>query len=502
MTSRFPRPESPRAITVRGLSKKFPGVIALASVDLDFPRGQITAVVGENGAGKSTLMTILSGLQRPDSGTVTIEDQLVHTFTPHNLLENHGVALVPQELALCPDRTVAENVVLGREGGMLPSRRRLVNRARTLLDGIGSTIDPKRRAGSLGIAEQQVVLIVRALARECRILILDEPTAALTHDEVERLFRLLRRLRAEGATIIYVSHRLPEVFALADGIHVLRDGSLVSSHETATVDADTLVHEMVGRELGERLDPRSHEPGDVRLAVAGLTGHGFADVSLAVRRNEIVGLAGLPDSGRSELVAALFGAARATGSVTLDGEPLILRHPADAIDAGIAYVPAERRSQAIFPAMTVGHNLMLLDLDKATRFGVVRKRTLAKLTGERLEQFDVRGRANGNVSQLSGGNQQKVILGRWLARSPRVLLLDEPTRGVDVGAKAEIHERLAQVADDGAAVLVSSSDLPELLRTCDRIIVMARGHISGELDGDSATEERVMGLATSVAAAA
>lgn len=502
MTSSFPAPESPLAIVASGLSKHFPGVTALDGVSLGFPAGRVTAVVGENGAGKSTLMTILAGLQRPDAGTVTVGNHLVSSFTPHALLVEHGVALVPQEIALCRERTVAENVLLGREPGVLPSRRTMVEETRKLLASIEATINPRRRAGSLGVAEQQIVLIVRALARQCRILILDEPTAALTQDEVDRLFRLLRRLREGGTTIIYVSHRMPEVFALSDGIHVLRDGAHVASYVTEAVDPGTVVRSTVGRELGERVASSPRPLGDVALKVAGLTGKSFLHADLVVRRGEIVGLAGLPDSGRGELVAALFGATPSSGDVVLDGRKLRLRAPADAINAGIGYVPAERRSQGIFPAMNVSTNLALLDLPKATHFGIVNKRALARIAESRLQQFDIRGGASAKITQLSGGNQQKVILARWLARNPSLLLLDEPTRGVDVGAKAEIYARLAEAAAAGSAILMSSSDLPELLRTCDRIVVMAQGEVVGESPAASATEDQIMALATGLDAVA
>jgi ABC-type sugar transport system ATPase subunit len=490
--------ESPLAIVASGLGKRFPGVRALTDVSLALPRGEVTAVVGENGAGKSTLMTILAGLQRPDDGTVTVDGRAVRDFTPHRLLTEHGVALVPQEIALCRERTVAANVMLGQEPGLIPSRERMVARTRELLAEIETPIDPRRMAGSLSVAEQQMLLIVRALARDCRVLILDEPTASLTPEEVRRLFTLLRRLRDGGTTIVYVSHRLPEIFALTDGIHVLRDGRHVASFRTADVDAQTLVGAMVGRQLAERLGDRRHALGDGLLEVSGLSGDAFAEVSLTVRAGEIVGVAGLPDSGRAELVAALFGAIPSTGEVRLDGERVALRSPRDAIRARIAYVPGERRAQGIFPAMDVAANLTVMALDDVARFGIVRRSALRRVADERLKRFDVRGRPGAEITQLSGGNQQKVILGRWLARDPRLLLLDEPTRGVDVGAKTEIHERLAGVAATGAAVLVSSSDLPELLRLCDRIVVMAQGRIVGSVLAADATEEGVMALATGV----
>jgi ABC-type sugar transport system ATPase subunit len=473
-------------------------VTALDGVSMGFLRGKVTAVVGENGAGKSTLMTILAGLQRPDAGSVTIGTNEVKVFAPQNLLGEHAVALVPQEIALCRDRTVAQNVMLGREQGLVPSRRRMVAETASLLGSIDAAIDPLRRVGSLSIAEQQLVLIARALARECEILILDEPTTSLTTEEVDRLFVLLRRLRESGTTIVYVSHRLPEIVSISDAIHVLRDGSLVGTFDRGDVDPGILVRTMVGRALVERAEAEDRVTGSLVLQARGLTGKGFEDVALEISAGEIVGLAGLPDAGRTQVLAALFGALAAAGTIELDGSPLRLHTPRDAIRAGIGYVPAERRSEGIFPALDVATNLAMLELGSVSRFGVVRRSAIARLAEERLETGGIRGRARGRITQLSGGNQQKVILSRWLARNPRVLLLDEPTRGIDVGAKSDIHERLRASARQGAAILMSSSDLPELLRACDRIVVMAHGRVVASVDALTATEDSVMALATGV----
>lgn len=487
---------SPATVEVAGLGKRYPGVVALDSVSLSFSPGTATAVLGENGAGKSTLVSILAGLQKPDSGEVHVAGRRVRSFTPDVLLHDHRVALVPQEIALCRDRSVAENVMLGHEGGLFPSRHAMVADTRLLLDGLGMRIDPRRRAGQLSVAEQQMVLIARALARDCRVVILDEPTTSLTPREVNHLFGVLRGLRSDGRTIIYISHRMPEIFELCEHVHVLRDGRHVASFLTAEVTADRLVATMVGRNLTAPKARPAAFTGMAALEVDSLSGPGFSDVTFNVAPGEIVGVAGLPDSGRSELVAGLFGATRNTGSVLLHGAPIRLHNPRQAIRQGIGYVPAERRSQGVFPDMSVAVNATILDLDRATRYGVVGRRRLRRLADERLRHFDVRGSVGGSVAGLSGGNQQKVILSRWLSQSPRLLLLDDPTRGVDVGAKADIHDRIAVAAASGAAVVMASSDLPELLHACDRILVMAEGRVAGVVARHDATEELVMALAT------
>ncbi len=487
--------QSPLAVTVSGLCKRFPGVTALDDVSLDFATGRITAVLGENGAGKSTLMSILAGLQKPDEGVVHVGGRPVDRFSATALLHDHGVALVPQEIALAAERSVAENILMGQEPGVLPSRRRMVGRATSLLDEVGSTIDPRQRAGALSTADQQLLLIVRAIARDCRVLILDEPTTSLTGQEVASLFTLLRRLRDAGTAVIYVSHRLPEIFEICEDIHVLRDGRHVASFGTAQVTPQQLVAAMVGREVAERPYDRRAEGRSV-LSLRGLTSAAFADVDLDVRAGEVVGVAGLPDSGRSELLAAIFGAVPSRGSIHLDGEKVTLRSPRDAIKCGIGYVPAERRAQAIFPDMSVGRNAVVLDVEDLSWFGMVPPRRLRALADERIRANDVRGSIAGSITGLSGGNQQKVIIGRWLARKPKLLLLDDPTRGVDVGAKEEIHDRIDGAARQGAAVLMSSSDLPELLRTCDRIVVLSQGRVAGTELAIDATEESIMRLAT------
>jgi len=495
-----PAPGERTAVEVEGLVKAYPGVTALAGVSLEIPAGKITAVVGENGAGKSTLMGILAGLKAPDSGSVRVFGEGVANFDPHTMLSVHRVALVPQELLLCPERTVAENVLLGTEPstGPFPSRRELRRETARLLAELGSAIDPNRLVAELPVVEQQEVVIARALARRCTVLILDEPTAMLSPEESDRLFGLLHRLRSSGTTIVYVSHRIPEVFALADRIYALRDGRLIDGWAKDEVGPEAVVRAMIGRDLIER-DHETAAGAGVLCSVRNLRGPVFRDVSFELREGEVLGLAGLPDSGRTELLRALFGAAPSEGTIELGGRPLEVRSPAEAIRSKVAYVPAERRSQGLLPTMDVADNLAVLQLSRFTRFGFVRWGALRREAASQAERSGVRCRdVRQGVRELSGGNQQKAILTRWMSIRPRLMLLDEPTRGVDVGSKEDIYELLQGLIQEGAGVVLSSSDLPELLRVCDRVVVMRQGRIVGVLNPEEATEGGIMALATGV----
>lgn len=489
------------ALQVKNVVKHYPGVLALDEVSLDVRAGTITALVGENGAGKSTLMNVLSGLQRPESGSVHVFGKQVTRFDPHTLLADHRVVLVPQELALCLERSVMENVLLGVEpsSGTFPSRRRMRARAEQLLAQLGRDIDPALPVGRLPIAERQLVVIARALARDCRVLILDEPTAVLTPSETERLLTLLKRLRAAGTTMIYVSHRIPEVFELADDIVVMRDGRRVAAWQRAEATPTQVINAMVGRELQER-QSTVVAVGETLFQALGISGSAFRGISLTLARGEILGLAGLPDSGRSELLGALFGTSALTGgSVELAGVPVKLQSPGQAIRARVAYVPAERRSQGILATMNITANLTVLDLERFSRWGFVNWKALRKEAVSRSQRYRVKCRdSEQGISELSGGNQQKVILSRWLAIRPQLLLLDEPTRGIDVHAKAEIYDLLDELAREGKGIILSSSDLPELLSVCHRIAVMARGELVAILSREEATEQRIMSLATGI----
>ena len=503
----MPTPDETRevALSVHGLSRHFGPVKALNDVTLDVYDGKLTAIMGENGAGKSTLMKILAGLDSPTAGRVEVRGTHVTRFDPSVMLTEHRVALVPQELALAGERTVAQNIMLGAEPGnrFFPNAKAIDSRAAELLDRLGERLDPRRLVRELDAATQQVVVIARALAREARVVIFDEPTAVLSPAESERLFTVIEGLRAEGVTMLYVSHRIPEVFALSDRIHVLRDGHHIGGWDTSEVTPDQVVGSMVGRELSSELkrsEGESHrESGQVpRLSLKSAQAPAVHDVTLEVAPGEVLGIAGLPDSGRIELLRAVFGADPLSGgSIELDGQEVRHRAPRDAIANGIAYLPGERRHQGIFPTMSVADNMNVLTLGRRSRLGLLRRGVLRSDATQRAEQLRVKiSNVNQGITQLSGGNQQKALIARWLAIDPGLMLLDEPTRGVDVGAKAEIYAVFRALTDEGMAMVVSSSDLPELLAITDRIAVMAGGHIVGILPSADATEESIMALAT------
>ncbi|MGC4878722.1 sugar ABC transporter ATP-binding protein [Micromonospora sp. DT43] len=491
-------PQPAPLLALRGIGKSFLGVRVLGDVDLDVAPGEVHAVVGENGAGKSTLMKIVSGAYTPDEGTVEFAGQPRAFHGPRDA-QRAGVGIIHQEFNLLPERTVAENVYLGHEPVRrgLVDRREMLERTRRLLASIGETALPAdSRVGRLGVAQQQVVEIAKALALDARLLIMDEPTAALADQEVELLYGLVRRLQERGIGLLYVSHRLTEVFDLSSRITVLKDGRRVTTVDTAQTTSDELVRHMVGRELSSYYPDRAgpDDRGPVRLTVRGGGNRKLRAVDLELRAGEVLGVGGLQGSGRSALARALFGVAPfTTGDVEVDGEPVRLRSPRAAMRAGIAYVTEDRKGEGIVARQSVLDNALL-----ASRAVFAARSGRAARTARVRELLDaVEVRAAGDDQEirfLSGGNQQKVVLARWLALTPRILLFDEPTRGIDVGAKSAIHDLVRRLASDGAAVLMISSELPELLGMSDRIVVLRDGRIAGELPA-GATEEDVVALA-------
>ncbi|MFN8224121.1 MAG: sugar ABC transporter ATP-binding protein [Gaiellales bacterium] len=479
------------------MHKRYGGVHALRGATLEVGRGEVHALVGENGSGKSTMLKLLSGQVLPDGGTITFAGAPVTFRRPTDALR-HGIATVTQETTLAPDLSIAENVFLGHrmvKRGPVIDWRATRQRAREALDRLGIDIDLETAVRRLRPDQQQMVEIARALSMDARLVILDEPTSSLTDDEVETLFALVGRLREEGVTTIFVSHRLQEVFALADRVTVLRDGHSVGGGALDTFDRAKLIHLMVGRELEEISVTAVAAPAsNAGLRLRGLTSPGhFEDIDLDVAPGEIVGLAGLVGAGRSELLEAVFGLhPPSAGSVEVDGVPVRFRSPRAAVRGRVGFVPADRKLQGLVLEMSVRENLVMAATARSPRLSPPRVGREGPIVSEAVSRMRIRAHSPGvPVSTLSGGNQQKVVLGKWLATRPHVLLLDEPTRGVDVGAKSEIYRLLLEAAEQGIAVLVSSSELPELQLLCDRIVVMFRGRMVASLARDEATEARI-----------
>jgi ABC-type sugar transport system ATPase subunit len=491
-------------VSMHGITKKYPGVTALSDVTLSIEPGEVMALVGENGAGKSTLIKILAGAVRADSGTIAVSGDEVEITTPRDS-QSHGVAVIFQELNLANDLSVAENIYIGRE----PKTRfgtvdfRAMERgSAVLLESLGIDIRPRALVGDLNIALRQMVEIAKALLIDARLVVMDEPTSSLTEEEVDTLLGLVRKLRAKGVSVLYVSHRMREIYEIADRITVMRDGSVVGVLDAASSAPRDVVRMMVGRELDDLYGVRT-APIDIvsvpTLEVRGLSaGKLLHDVSFSVHRGEILALAGLIGAGRSHAAMTIFGARkRLAGEILLEGRPLPLRSPGEAMAAGIGFVPEDRKAQGLFLGLPVRENMSSASLAGISRMSVVshkRDRSLAKDFAARLglRQSAIEVAAG----TLSGGNQQKVVLARWLARRPKLLILDEPTRGVDVGAKAEIYGLIRAIADEGVAVLIISSELTEVLGIADRILVMREGYGVGEIDACDASEQKVMSMAT------
>jgi len=494
------RGEAP-ALAAVGVSKRFGVVRALDDVTLAVRSGEILALVGENGAGKSTLVRIFEGVYRPDQGTLMAEGVQRTLRSPadaHAL----GIRVIHQEPDIVPDLTIAENLFLGdfrRLHGLFLDRTDLARRTQGLLAefGLENDLSPWMRAGDLKPAQRQLMEIMRALRRGLKVLALDEPTSSLTEDEAQRLFRVARRLRDDGVGVIYISHRMREVRDLADRVAVLRDGRVVDERPTIGFPEAEIVQAMVGRPIADLYERSARNLGPIALSVTGLTTARVHDVSFDVRSGEVVGLAGLMGAGRSELAEAIFGHDRAlAGSVAVDGHPVRLRSPADAIAAGIGFAPEDRKSQALLLLRSVKDNISLAVPDLISRFDFISDGAERRIAGGLVDRLRIRTPSlEAPVANLSGGNQQKVVLGRWLARRPKVLILDEPTRGVDVGAKAEIYRLIAELAAEGIALLVISSEMPELLGLADRILVMAGGRVVHEMPRGEASEERILSLA-------
>jgi ribose transport system ATP-binding protein len=480
------------------ISKQFPGVLAVNTVSLDIFPGEVHVVAGENGAGKSTLMKLLSQVERPTSGKVLLNGREVSFVNPQHA-QRLGISMVYQEFALAPHLTVAQNIVLGRESTRFGAinRHAEVEQARRLLQQVGLHIDPKRLVSTLSVAEQQMVEIAKALDIEAKLVIMDEPTATLTEREIAHLFAVIRRLAVQGIAVLYISHRLDEIFQIADRVTVMRDGKVVATLPRSDIDQQKLIRLMVGRDIHNLYPKPELKIGPVVLRVEGITRRGMLhQCSFEVRAGEILGFAGLVGSGRTELARAVFGADPIdAGSIWLEGKRLSINSPASAIAAGIGYLTEDRKRNGLAMTLDIAQNITLTHLPTiASWIDRGREERIALRARDRLR---IRTPSvHRKVAVLSGGNQQKVIVARWLETQARVLFFDEPSRGIDVNAKAEIFEFIGTLASEGRAIVMISSYLPELLNMCDRLLVMHEGHIAGELQRSQFTEERVMALAT------
>ena len=478
------------------ISKTFPGVLALDKVDFELRRGEVHVLLGENGAGKSTLMKILSGAYQKSSGEIELDGVPVSIKNPRHA-QDLGISTIYQELNLIPHLSIAENIFLGREPSKFASvidQRALVRAARELLKGLGLTVDPSARVKRLGIAEQQMVEVAKALSLETRILIMDEPTSALSQQEIKQLFATIRRLKEGGVSIIYISHRLEELFELGDRVTVLRDGRSVATCEVAETSKPELIRLMVNRELTEQFPKRQATIGEEILRLEGLTTSGLRDISFSLHKGEVLGIAGLMGAGRTELAQAIFGVEKIeAGRIYVRGKARRITSPRKAINCGIGFLTEDRKSQGLVLRLSVGENLCLPSVDKFSSWGMV-DRNKEKLACRRyIQELRIRTPSlKQKVSFLSGGNQQKVVLGKWLCSEAEIFIFDEPTRGVDVGAKTEIYELMDRLTAEGVAIIMISSELPEVLGMSDRVLVMRSGEIAGEFSANEATQERVL----------
>ncbi|MBV9297614.1 MAG: sugar ABC transporter ATP-binding protein [Verrucomicrobia bacterium] len=487
-------------LSLRGIEKSFDTNVVLSGIDLDVYEGELVALLGENGAGKSTMSSIIAGLFPPSSGTMTWEGQPYEPTRPGEAIEA-GIGLIHQEMRLLPDLSIAENVFVGRllmKGGRI-DRETMNQRAAEQLHRLGLDLPPTTLVRTLRVAAQQQVEIAKALTLKARLLILDEPTAALGGEETERLFAQIDQLRNQGVSFIYISHRLEEIARIANRIVVLRDGRLVATHSSAQVPVIVLLENMVGRNV-DRIFPKLEEPtGKEVLRVEGLTGAkgAFRDVSFSVRAGEIFGIAGIVGAGRTELVRAIAGAdPLASGSVFVDGKEVQLKAPEDSIKAGVVLVPEDRKAQGVVLDHTVATNLALGNFDRLAPNGWLMPGKVASFAASAINRLRVKGKADQAMRFLSGGNQQKAIIARWISRSPKIFILDEPTRGIDMGARAEIYHTIASLAQEGMAVIVVSSDLEEVIGLSHRVLVLARGRLQGTLRHGEATNVAIMELAT------
>ncbi len=488
-------------LEMKGITKQFPGVLALDNVTLTVYPGEVLALVGENGAGKSTLMKILSGVYKKDAGEILLDGKPVEISGPLHARQL-GISIIYQELNVLNNMNITENIFVGREkkkNGFVDKKLQH-EEARRLLSRVGLEVDPHTRTGRLSTAQKQMVEVAKALSTHARMIIMDEPTSSLTDKETEMLFGIIRKLRADGVAIVFISHRMNEIFEISDRIAVMRDGQMIQSMDAAEATEQKVIAAMVGRDVNNLFVKEPAPIGEVALEVKNLsTKHFLKDISFNVRAGEIVGFAGLVGAGRSEVMRAVFGIdPRETGEIFVRGRPVNIRTTVDALRAGLGFVPEDRKEQGLILKMSVQHNASIAALPSVSKGGFLDKKRERRLAGEYIDKLRVKTPSQEQrVMNLSGGNQQKVVIAKWMATHPSVLILDEPTRGIDVGAKKEIHLLMSELVAQGVAIIMISSELPEILGMSDRIYVMHDGRIKGEIARGEATQESVMKMAIS-----
>ncbi len=492
-------------LALSGITKTFPGVKALSEVSLNLYPGKVTALVGENGAGKSTVVKVLTGIYQPDAGEIRVDGQPVTFPTPQSA-ESAGVTAIHQETVLFDELSVAENIFLGHSPKgrfSLIDTSAMMTRAREILTGLGANIDPNAALKDLGTANKHLVAIARALSIDARVVIMDEPTAALSQTEIEELYDLVESLKAQGKAILFISHKFDEIFRIADFYTVYRDGQMVSDGAMADVTEPDLVKLMVGRDVSQIFPERTRNIGEEILVVEGYDHPTeFADIGFTLKRGEILGFYGLVGAGRSEFMQALFGITKTkAGTARIDGIPVSINSPADAVASGIVYVPEDRGKQGAIGALPIFQNVTLPSLARTSRNGFLKLAEEFKLAREYTERLDLRAAAlDTHVGNLSGGNQQKVVIAKWLATQPKIIILDEPTKGIDIGSKAAVHEFMAELAAEGLAVIMVSSEIPEIIGMSDRVIVMREGRIAAELDRADISPEALVSHAAGIGA--
>lgn len=488
-------------VEMEHITKIFPGVVALDDVSFELRKGEVMALLGENGAGKSTLVKILSGVYTKDEGTIKIDGVDVGDVTPQSA-RKHGIAIIHQELNMCRHLSVAENIFLGRElskHGILSSKE-MEKEAERILSSLKIDISPSTIVGDLPVSKQQMVEIAKALSTNARILIMDEPTSALSDKEINELFRIIRDLKEHGHSIIYISHRLEELKHIVDRVTIMRDGHFITRADFSSLSMDQIISYMVGREIKEKFPHVETPVGETVFSVKNLNaGKMVRNVSFDVRKGEILGIAGLMGAGRTETTRAIFGVdPKEGGNIYLDGKEIVIRRPKDAIKAGVVLVPEDRKKDGLCTKLSIRENIALPNLDMLSdKASVIHSRKEHKMVGDAISSLSVKlSSAEANAASLSGGNQQKIVVGKWLARRSRVVIFDEPTRGIDVAAKVEIYNLMNRLKENGIAVVFVSSELPEILGMADRIAVMCDGEIKGFLQRGEATQEKIMALAT------